>query len=415
MKQGYLSQYFKGVGFKRLSAVEANRHRSNQHEFDGVAAMRRILGSVKRPFDGRFVYMDDEGLAPVTDSGVLTWYNAREDHPSRTEWRLYFPTTQVSEHMAEGDLLVIALRPDDSLLVIVARSGSTIESQLSWLFDIPTTGWRGYSTKNEADIDERRVEFASKLILEQIGVEIPDTADRYLDRMLNRFNGHFPTTAQFSAFARETAVDIDPVSDDADRVILFWMEREELLFRTLEKHLIGDRLKAGFEDVESFVSFSLTVQNRRKSRAGFALENHLEHLFRARRIRYIRTARTEGRAKPDFLFPGEAEYRSKEYSASLLTMLGVKSSCKDRWRQILAEADRISEKHLFTLEPGISANQTDEMRSRSVRLVLPREIHASYSPNQRTWLMDLVQFIEVVASRQADPRNSTSWSVPSPS
>ena len=42
-------------------------------------------------------------------------------------------------------------------------------------------------------------------------------------------------------------------------------------------------------------------------------------------------------------------------------MLAVKSTCKDRWRQILAEADRLPVKHLLTLEPGISVAQTDEM------------------------------------------------------
>ncbi|MFN2369176.1 MAG: type II restriction endonuclease [Desulfurivibrionaceae bacterium] len=46
-----------------------------------------------------------------------------------------------------------------------------------------------------------------------------------------------------------------------------WMEREEILFRTMEKHLIGERLSQGFDgDVDSFISFSLSVQNRRKSR-----------------------------------------------------------------------------------------------------------------------------------------------------
>jgi len=39
MKQGYLSQYFDGVALKRLSAVEANVSRSNQHEFNGVESL----------------------------------------------------------------------------------------------------------------------------------------------------------------------------------------------------------------------------------------------------------------------------------------------------------------------------------------------------------------------------------------
>jgi hypothetical protein len=46
-------------------------------------------------------------------------------------------------------------------------------------------------------------------------------------------------------------------------------------------------LRKGFaDDVDSFVAFSLSVQNQRKSRVGRALENHLEVGFAANRIRY---------------------------------------------------------------------------------------------------------------------------------
>lgn len=40
MKNGYLSQYFEGVIAKRLSGVEVNSLKSNQHEFNGVASMK---------------------------------------------------------------------------------------------------------------------------------------------------------------------------------------------------------------------------------------------------------------------------------------------------------------------------------------------------------------------------------------
>nr|WP_240142330.1 type II restriction endonuclease [Nitrosomonas sp. GH22] len=179
------------------------------------------------------------------------------------------------------------------------------------------------------------------------------------------------------------------------------MEREEILFRTLEKHLIGERLSQGFDgDVDGFISFSLSVQNRRKSRAGLALENHLEILFGECGIRYTRTPKTENKSKPDFIFPGIEEYRTSEYDPLYLTMLGVKSSCKDRWRQVLAEADRIEQKHLLTLEAAISENQTDEMAAKNLQLVLPEELHDTYSEAQKPRLMNVSQFIELVRKRQ---------------
>ncbi|MGZ8955977.1 MAG: type II restriction endonuclease [Methylovulum sp.] len=169
------------------------------------------------------------------------------------------------------------------------------------------------------------------------------------------------------------------------------------MFRTLERHLIGDRLTQGFDgDVDSFISFSLSVQNRRKSRVGLALENHLEFVFAGCGVDYSRTAITENKTKPDFLFPRREEYHNPAFSPLNLTILGVKSTCKDRWRQVLAEADRIEHKHLLTLEAAISSNQTDEMQTKNLQLVLPQRLHESYTETQRSWLMDIAAFITLV-------------------
>lgn len=401
MNKGYLSEYFTDIAYKRLSAVEALRHRSNQHEFDGVSGLKRMLGTARRAFSAMFIYLSDDDDGVVTEAGFLSWYDAREANPNRSEYRLYYPDTKVSERADEHDLLVIGRRPDQSLVVIIAAAGSTAENQIAWLFGITDLNVRSYAFRTEDESDRTLLAFASRQVLELIGVEVEEEAPDFLGLMLEKFGSSFPKTREFSAFARETLRDVAP-GDNPDNVLMAWMEQEELLFRTLERHLIGDRLKQGFnDDVDAFISFSLSVQNRRKSRAGSALENHLEFLFTARGIRHSRTAMTEGKAKPDFLFPGHAEYHDQAFPAARLTMLGVKSSCKDRWRQILAEVERISDKHLLTLEPGISRNQTDEMRTKGVSLVLPRAIHDSYQLEQRGWLMDLAEFIGLAEGRQS--------------
>jgi hypothetical protein len=180
-----------------------------------------------------------------------------------------------------------------------------------------------------------------------------------------------------------------------------WMDREEILFRTLEKYLLADRLTEGFQDdIEGFLEFSKSVQNRRKSRVGFALENHVEVILSSSQIRYSRAALTEARCRPDFLFPGVDHYRDQSFDPSLLTMLGVKSTCKDRWRQVLAEALRIPRKHLLTLETAISTHQTDEMQSQSLHLVVPRSLHETYNATQRPWLLDLMTFIGMLREKQ---------------
>lgn len=402
MKSGFLSEFFSGVAIKTLSAVEADLVRSHQHEFNGVEGLKRIFGQAtgKQTFPAKFIYLTDHDDEPVVSEGFLTWYDAREAHPTRSEHRLYFPTTDVSNCAAEGDLLVIGLRQDGSVLVVIAENESTIANQVRWLFGFSDLVHPGFSVKAETESDQVKLEFASRFILDEIGVAQEQEAPNFLDIMLGKFGKTFPSTRVFSAFARETISDLDP-RDDPDTVLLAWMDREEILFRTLERHIVGDRLTVGFvNDVDGFLTYSLSVQNRRKSRVGSALENHLEEVFIKHGIRYDRTKITENKSRPDFIFPSIAEYHDDKFPSARLTMLGVKSTCKDRWRQVLAEADRIDEKHLLTLEPGISTGQTNEMKDKKLSLVLPSSLHASYTPIQRDWLMSLSDFLSEVKKKQ---------------
>ncbi|EFB0088434.1 restriction endonuclease [Salmonella enterica] len=410
MKQGYLSQYFEGVALKRLSAVEADVIRSNQHEFNGVEGLRDILGEPdgKVRFSAKFLYLTDQDDEPVVEDGFLTWYDARQRarldrHVMRWEYRLYFPTNLVSQCASAGDLLVIARLANDSLLAIVAENGTTIERQIMWLFGFSELAHPGFSIKSELETEQDRIGFAARVILEQIGVEAEEDAPNYLDQMLDKFNGSFPKTIEFSAYARSTVRDLSS-NDDPDVALFVWMEREEILFRTLEKYLLGEKLRsltqAGVEDTEPFIKLVQSALQRRKSRAGSALENHLEQVFTDHGVTYTRTGVTENNLKPDFIFPGISHYHDSEFPHARLTMLASKSTCKDRWRQILNEAARIPNKHLLTLEPSISENQTNEMKSEQVQLVIPQGLHSSYTLAQQTWLMNIAGFIDLTRHRQ---------------
>jgi len=403
MKAGYLSEFFTGVAMKTLSAVEADETRSHQHEFNANKAMVNIFGrtEVKQQFEALYVYLSDSDDEPVVAKGTLTWYDGRVNKRPRSEHRLYFPTNQVTMIAAEDDLLVVARRPDNTVLVVIAQGGSTIAAQVQWLFNVKVEH-KGFSVREELETEQDRIHFASAFILEQLGIEPdnPAAAENYLETMLTRFGGELPTTNLFSAYARETVPELDPVADP-DAALLGWMEREEILFRTMEKHLLGDRLQKGFaDDVDGFLAFSLAVQNRRKSRSCHALENHLQVIFTAHKVRYERGVATEGKAKPDFLFPGSKEYKDAAYNAELLTMLGAKTTCKDRWRQVLAEARRIDRKHLLTLEAAISSQQTDQMQEHNLQLVIPHGLHETFSQAQQRTLLTLAQFTALVKERE---------------
>ncbi|MFT7687143.1 MAG: hypothetical protein ACI9FB_002495 [Candidatus Azotimanducaceae bacterium] len=101
------------VCIKTLSAVEAVPNRSNQHELNGVTQLRDILGDKKKTFDARFSI---RGQDEYVDSGV-TWYDAREKHASRSEYRLYFKTNKVMNVANEGSTLVLGFDSSEKFLI----------------------------------------------------------------------------------------------------------------------------------------------------------------------------------------------------------------------------------------------------------------------------------------------------------
>lgn len=399
MKRGYLAEYFLGVAAKTLSAVETDTSRSHQHEFNGAGSLKKILGTDRRTFSAQFLYLNDEDDEPVKDTGFLTWYDAREKHPTRSEYRLYFQTNGVSNCSAEGDVVFIGLKPDQTITVLVAEANSRISEQLAWLFGLDVS--ETFSVRDNLDDEHDRLNYVSRTILEHIGIRVEDREENYLDDMLARFGNTFPTTEEFSAYARDTLAWNIHALDEPDLVLMKWVEREERLFRTFERYLVSAQIAAGFgNDVDQFFQFALSALNRRKSRAGRSLENHVEQLFIARHIQYERNKTTEHKSKPDFIFPSIRAYHDVGFDTRKLTMLGVKNTCKDRWRQVLSEADRIVGKHLLTLEAGISTSQLDEMRSRRLQLVIPLEIQATYPESQQENLMSVSSFIEMLEFRQ---------------
>ncbi len=405
MRRGQLRDHFAGVGVKRLTAVDADPKKSNQHEVGTTHDMRdHFLGQeAKEEFPATYVWLGQEQDG-FTVEGTATHYDARENDPRRTpEWRLYYPGNPVTEAMREGDALFLALANDRHLWFVVAPGGSTSERQLSWLFDLQPEGQDFVS--REVAGDGPQLDFAARFILDEIGIEFEEPDAARLDTIIDRFGMELPKTAVFSDLARRTLPDVR-AEDDPDAALVAWLGHEEALFRRLERRIVAARLEKGFlhgkgeSDVDGFLRFSLGVQNRRKSRMGQALEHHLEAIFRARRIEHVRGAVTENGQRPDFLFPSVEAYRAAPESGHpCLTMLGAKSTCKDRWRQVLAEAAKIPKKHLLTLEPGISEQQTTQMANSNLQLVVPGPIQDSYTASQRVWLWNLGDFIRDVEAR----------------
>jgi len=396
-----LSDIFTHVAQKELAQVDLPGRGSNQHEIDGVKPLRDFFDhGVVRQDILWFYFTDDETLF---EEGNITFYDARANHPTRTEWRLYY-TGDFLANAQPGDKLVLARTKANKLYGLVFSHKSVLYRNASILFDFQSTVGQ-FSLFAEQDLRRTDLEYLMKYILAALGLDnlIPvEMTD--IELFMSKFGEQLPDTRTLSDYARQQ-VEVDPLAD-VDMILLQWLEKEESLFKAWEHLTVERKLRCGFSDVDEFIQYSLTVQNRRKSRMGQSLENHLEEIFNRHELKYTRNPSIEGGKRPDFLFPGKAEYEDLSFSNSLLDMLGVKSTCKDRWRQILNEASRIKIKHLFTLEQGISSNQTTEMQSSGVVLVVPKPFHRSYRQEQLDSIHSLGSFITYVKKKQHPYRNT---------
>lgn len=198
-------------------------------------------------------------------------------------------------------------------------------------------------------------------------------------------------------------------ADDPDTQLIERRRVEYDIFLLIEEIHVLDVIRQGFGSVDEFIALANSVSNRRKSRAGRSLELHLEQLFTEHGLHHFATqAVTEGKKKPDFLFPSARAYHDAAFPEEKLRMLAVKTTCKDRWRQILSEADRIGTVHLFTLQEGVSPSQFREMQLAGVRLVVPASLHSRYPAAIRGELMTLGDFIaELIGLYDGHPAAET--------
>ena len=231
-----------------------------------------------------------------------------------------------------------------------------------------------------------------------------------LERRLMEIAGtmtDFPETREISRVASQIYNEVFDITEnkilrEPDKILRSWIKTESDLFYQFEDIFYRPMYSTPFKSIKDFADAANSFLNRRKSRFGKSLEHHLAHIFTASRLRFEEQAVTEDKKRPDFLFPGGAEYHDFLFPADGLTFLGAKTTCKDRWRQVLNEADRIDTKYLFTLQPSISANQLQEMKHEKVILVIPEDNRNSFDIRFRNDLLSLKQFIDMVRKQQAD-------------
>ena len=270
--------------------------------------------------------------------------------------------------------------------------------------------YAGYVLSSDEDIDEFFATFnlapdQTNQLIDVAGIVKPDVK---IDQLLHEFARHFnsfPETRTMAAGARDCfnrAYNVAEATmmDKPDDILLNWVDTEYRLFRFMEEKVYANIMTKPFDSIDSFVQMANEVLNRRKSRAGKSLEHHLADIFTKNELVFEEQAVTEDNKKPDFLFPNAECYHNLQFPADDLIVLGAKTTCKDRWRQVLTEADRVDVKFLFTLQQGISKNQLKEMYDSRLTLVVPHKYIDSFPKEYQSEIRDLNGFIGMVRKKQ---------------
>lgn len=300
----------------------------------------------------------------VTDS-VVTWYGKE----TRAEYRLTrfgrgFPWLT---HDLVGALFVLIPKSPSEFYAYVFDRDEEIEDVQAALNVSVVGAWAVYGAEEPEETEDA--------CFARVFRVFADTVET------------FPRTKAISEKARETVLAcVAGISGRVTDVQLLEFVRAELrLFKMIERKFYGAEVQRLFRDIDDFIATALKLLNARKSRAGRALENHVEYLLREAGLPFEVRVTVDG-TRPDILMPGRQAYEDAlkgKYPVQKLIMVGVKTTCKDRWRQVLNEARLIPTKHILTLQEGISPRQLDEMHTSHVVLVVPEPLHHKY-PSKRT-------------------------------
>jgi hypothetical protein len=348
----------------------------------GKSAWSLFFNEEPRKGDNPKVNISIKWQQDFTTNSTLTYYGRKKDEFRITNLGRGFPFREVEN---AGDLFVLARITEKDFEAFILQHDEDIDDFLA-SFGLSATETNRLIEKEIKPSAEDRLLQCFLTFIESIKVDFPSTSELSL-RARNCYLSSYGITEQ-------------EIMKSPDDHLLKWIEAEYQLFRAFENNRYGAKIKSLFKNVEELVEFANTILNRRKSRAGRSLEHHLSELFKIFNISYSTQATTEDNKKPDFLFPSVEAYHNPRFDENKLVFMASKTTCKDRWRQILNEADRIKIKHLFTLQQGISKNQLSEMYKYGVRLVVPKAHLKSFPKEFQKEILTVKSFVPFLKSRQ---------------
>ena len=318
----------------------------------------------------------------ITTQSIFTWYYSKNELRI-TNFGKGFPYKKPDQ---TGSLFVLTKISNEQYRAFFLDSDEEIDNFLTEFNLSPTETNRMFKSNKVIDGDKK--------------------LENYLESHFANFTGEIPPSVKMAEMAETIELKLydqpQLIITNPDKLLVNWTNIEYSLFRKLENTKYLKRVQLGFKTLEDFLELSLKISNSRKSRAGKSLEHHLEALFKGNDIQYTAQGITEERKRPDFIFPSISDYHDTEFPTDKLVTLAAKTTCKDRWRQIINEADRLRDanKYLCTLQQGISSAQLKEMQDEKVILVVPKAYISSYPKEYQNSIYTLSKFISLIKELQ---------------
>jgi type II restriction enzyme len=309
-------------------------------------------------------------------SSIIKWYGQR----TRSEYRLtrFGRNFQWRTFDNLGDMLVLIPKSQNDFIAYVLDIDEDIEEIQAALGVEVLESWNFYEKG-------------------QTQAEIEDTCLNRHFRTFAEKVEKFPGVKVFSDTTRIAIIDCVMGFNGltADEQLVRLIREEYTLYRMVERKIFQPEVRRLFATIDDFLQTAQRILQARKSRAGRSLENHIEYLLKQTGIPHQMRQVVDG-TRPDILIPGKAEYNDPAFPNKKLFMVGVKMTCKDRWRQVTKEAPRIKRKHILTLQKGISGKQLDEMQRAKVTLIVPEALHKEYPPEGKAIVLSVNAFIDTL-------------------
>lgn len=187
-----------------------------------------------------------------------------------------------------------------------------------------------------------------------------------------------PNAIAVARIKRNFSKIIDKIGDEAYKIFL--VEQEKAGKRAIKRYLSGlipkssslensiDMVAGKFKE---FDRFFLSLAQSRKPRAGSTFEWIIKDLFK--RLNYPFAEQQVINGKPDFLMPNRAHYDKNPMDCIIFT---VKTTVRERWRQIVTEGTRGLGFFLATVDDKISDNQLSEMLRNRIYVVVSSDLKA---------------------------------------